>query len=85
MVAEHDWVVYLQPARLVQTGVRLSALPAAPPAALSAALSAALAAALPAALATSPPPSLAAPFALGPIDHDQLIALVFAADLVVTW
>jgi hypothetical protein len=26
-----------------------------------------------------------APFAPGAIDHDQLIALVFAADLVVTW
>jgi hypothetical protein len=27
----------------------------------------------------------AAPLPLGPIDHDQLIALVFAADVVVTW
>jgi hypothetical protein len=27
----------------------------------------------------------AAPVALGAIDHDQLVALVFAADLVVTW
>ena len=26
-----------------------------------------------------------APVALGAIDHDQLIALVFAADLVITW
>jgi hypothetical protein len=26
-----------------------------------------------------------APFAPGSIDHDQLVALVFAADLVVTW
>lgn len=26
-----------------------------------------------------------APAPLGPIDHDQLVALVFAADLVVTW
>jgi hypothetical protein len=26
-----------------------------------------------------------APLALGAIDHDQLVALVFAADLVVTW
>jgi hypothetical protein len=50
VVAEHDWVVYLQPTRLVQGG----------------------------ALHT-------APFPLGPIDHDQVVALVFAADLVVTW
>jgi hypothetical protein len=26
-----------------------------------------------------------APLALGAIDHDQLVALVFAADLIVTW
>jgi hypothetical protein len=26
-----------------------------------------------------------APFPLGPVDHDQVIALVFAAGLVVTW
>jgi hypothetical protein len=26
-----------------------------------------------------------APLPPGPIDHDQLVALVFAADLVVTW
>ena len=26
-----------------------------------------------------------APLALGAIDHDQLVALIFAADLVVTW
>jgi len=26
-----------------------------------------------------------APFPPGPLDHDQLIALAFAADLVVTW
>ncbi len=26
-----------------------------------------------------------APFPLGPIDHDQVVALLFAADLVVTW
>jgi hypothetical protein len=26
-----------------------------------------------------------APFPPGPVDHDQVIALVFAADLVVTW
>ena len=25
------------------------------------------------------------PLSPGPIDHDQLVALVFAADLVVTW
>ncbi|TMQ06880.1 MAG: hypothetical protein E6J90_44975 [Deltaproteobacteria bacterium] len=48
-VAERDWVVYLQPMQLVQTG--------APP----------------------------APFPPGPLDHDQLVALIFAADLVVTW
>lgn len=49
-VAEHDWVVYLQPTRLVQGGVPHTA-----------------------------------PFPLGPVDHDQLLALVFAAGLVVTW
>lgn len=49
-VAEGDWVVYLQPARLVQGGTPHTA-----------------------------------PFSLGPIDHDQVVALVFAADLVVTW
>lgn len=26
-----------------------------------------------------------APFPPGPLDHDQVVALVFAADLVVTW
>jgi hypothetical protein len=26
-----------------------------------------------------------APYPLGPIDHDQVVALAFAADLVVTW
>jgi hypothetical protein len=26
-----------------------------------------------------------APFPLGPVDHDQVVALAFAADLVVTW
>jgi hypothetical protein len=26
-----------------------------------------------------------APCPPGPIDHDQLVALVFAADLVITW
>ena len=35
------------------------------------------------------PPSLAErgapPVPPGPIDHEQLVALVFAADLVVTW
>ena len=49
-VADRDWVVYLQPARLVQGGAPHTA-----------------------------------PFPLGPIDHDQVVALVFAADLVVTW
>lgn len=49
-VAERDWVVYLQPMRLVQGGAAHTA-----------------------------------PFPLGPVDHDQLVALVFAADLVVTW
>jgi len=47
VVAERDWVVYLQPMRLVEAGD--------------------------------------APVPPGPIDHDQLVALVFAADLVVTW
>jgi hypothetical protein len=50
VVAERDWVVYLQPTRLVQGGAPHTA-----------------------------------PIALGSIDHDQLVALVFAADLVVTW
>jgi hypothetical protein len=26
-----------------------------------------------------------APFPPGPLDHDQVVALLFAADLVVTW
>ena len=26
-----------------------------------------------------------APLALGAIDHDQLVALIFVADLIVTW
>ena len=26
-----------------------------------------------------------APLPLGPLDHDQVVALAFAADLVVTW
>jgi hypothetical protein len=50
MVADRDWVVYLQPARLVQGGAPHTA-----------------------------------PFPLGPVDHDQVVALAFAADLVVTW
>jgi hypothetical protein len=50
VVADRDWVVYLQPARLVQGGAPHTAT-----------------------------------FPLGPVDHDQVIALVFAADLVVTW
>jgi hypothetical protein len=50
VVAERDWVVYLQPTRLVQGGVPHTAL-----------------------------------FPLGPVDHDQVVALAFAADLVVTW
>ena len=49
VVAERDWVVYLQPMQLAPRG--------APP-------------------APCPP---------GPIDHDQLVALLFAADLVITW
>jgi hypothetical protein len=50
VIADGDWVVYLQPARLVQGGTPHTA-----------------------------------PLPLGPIDHDQVVALVFAADLVVTW
>lgn len=49
-VADRDWVVYLQPTRLVQGGAPHTA-----------------------------------PFPLGPVDHDQVVALVFAAGLVVTW
>ena len=49
-VAERDWVVYLQPTRLVHGGVPYTA--------------------------PCPP---------GSIDHDQIIALAFAADLVITW
>ncbi|MEO7091700.1 MAG: hypothetical protein ABI175_00530 [Polyangiales bacterium] len=30
-------------------------------------------------------PSAAAPVPAGPVTHDQLVALSFAADLVVTW
>ncbi len=26
-----------------------------------------------------------APLPLGPLDHDQVVALAFAADLVITW
>ena len=47
VVADRDWVVYLQPMQLAPAGA-----PPVPP---------------------------------GPIDHDQLVVLVFAADLVVTW
>ena len=50
VVAERDWVVYLQPMALVRGGAPHTA-----------------------------------PFPPGPLDHDQLVALVFAADLVVTW
>ena len=47
VMAERDWVVYLEPLTLAERG--------------------------------SPP------VAPGPIDHEQLVALAFAADLVVTW
>jgi len=47
VIADHDWVVYLDPMELAARG--------APP---------------------LPP---------GSIDHEQLVALAFAADLVVTW
>jgi hypothetical protein len=50
VVADRDWVVYLQAATLVQGGTPHTA-----------------------------------PFPPGPVDHDQVIALVFAADLVITW
>ncbi|HET7506513.1 MAG TPA: hypothetical protein VFK02_36085 [Kofleriaceae bacterium] len=50
VVAERDWVVYLQAMTLAAGGA----------------------------------PG-ATPFAPGPIDHDQLVALAFAADLVITW
>ena len=50
VVAERDWVVYLQPMRLVHGGAPHTA-----------------------------------PFPPGSLDHDQVVALVFAADLVVTW
>jgi hypothetical protein len=49
-VADRDWVVYLNPTRLVQGGAPHTA-----------------------------------PCALGPLDHAQIVALAFAADLVVTW
>jgi hypothetical protein len=50
VVADHDWVVYLQPVRLVRGGAPHTA-----------------------------------PFPPGPLDHDQLVVLITAADLVVTW
>lgn len=50
VLAERDWVVYLQPLELVRGGAPHTA-----------------------------------PFPPGPLDHDQVVALVFAADLVVTW
>jgi hypothetical protein len=50
VVADRDWVVYLQPMALARGGAPHTA-----------------------------------PLPPGPIDHDQLVALVFAADLVVTW
>ena len=50
VVAERDWVVYLQPTTLAAGGTPYTA-----------------------------------PYPLGPIDHDQVVALAFAADLVVTW
>lgn len=50
VVADPDWVVYLDPVRLAHGG--------------------------------SPH---TAPVPLGPLDHDQVVALAFAADLVITW
>jgi hypothetical protein len=50
VVAERDWVVYLQSMELVRGGTPHTA-----------------------------------PLPPGPLDHDQLVALVFAADLIVTW
>lgn len=47
VLAERDWVVYLDPLELAPHGT-----PPLPP---------------------------------GPLDHDQLVALLFAADLAVTW
>ena len=47
VVAERDWVVYLEPMELA--------------------------------------PSATAPVPAGPVTHEQLVALSFAADLVVTW
>lgn len=52
-VADHDWVVYLQPTRLAHGG--------------------------------SPDSPRRAPLPTGPIEHDQVVALAFAADLVLTW
>jgi hypothetical protein len=31
------------------------------------------------------PPARSAPLPAGPLSHDQLLALIFAADLVITW
>jgi hypothetical protein len=50
VLAERDWVVYLQPMALVHGGAPHTA-----------------------------------PLPPGPLDHDQLVTLLFAADLVVTW
>jgi hypothetical protein len=50
VVAESDWVVYLQSMVLVQAGMPHTA-----------------------------------PFPPGLLDHDQVVVLTFAADLVVTW
>jgi hypothetical protein len=50
VVGERDWVVSLEPTRLVHGGTPHTA-----------------------------------PFPLGLVDHDQVVALAFAADLVVTW
>ena len=49
-VADHDWVVYLEPMQLVRGGAPHTA-----------------------------------PVPLGPIDHDQVVTLAFAAELVITW
>jgi hypothetical protein len=49
-LADRDWVVYLDPARLTHGGAPHTA-----------------------------------PLPLGPLDHDHVVTLVFAADLVITW